>query len=89
MLPVSRFTPGDMVKIRPYRDENCLPIWNTWGDSSDSRIGYFMKSEVGVVIQDVMNKRSVGIKVLTSSGIMGWVSASYITKIVAKGVCRI
>jgi hypothetical protein len=83
MRRASRFFPGDMVKISTPRSENCLPVWNTWGDIADCHVGYFTNCEVGVVIQDVINKRSVGIKVLTSSGLMGWVSANYVIKVAA------
>lgn len=56
-------------------------MWNTWGEYCDSRVGYFTSSEVGVVLQQSKNKRYSGIKVLTSSGVIGWISASYVVQV--------
>ncbi len=80
MMDILSLVPGDMIRTKISREH--VPVWNSWGETIDAHVGYFLSRELAVIVQKLSTKRSIGVKIITSSGIVGWVSESCVKKVI-------
>lgn len=70
--------PGDLVQLKhSTRERYAVVLFRGWGKvpGGMETVGKFNSDEVGTLIESNLSQGGNGCKVITSSGIMGWMHA--------------
>lgn len=70
--------PGDLVQLKHSTHEKyAVVLFRGWGKvpGGMETVGKFNSDEVGTLIESNLSRGGNGCKVITSSGIMGWMHA--------------
>jgi len=74
--------PGDLVKVNEIFDgdlgknEDEIGIYEDW-KNLESKKGGFLNREIGMILDSYLPQGGNGIKILSSSGKIGWVNSYY------------
>lgn len=83
MIPSEDPAVGDLVTIIPQLGED-MPMFAWWGSKT---LGYpticdkMLRDELAIVIEDLHVRGGNGVRILTSTGKIGWVNVCFLTRL--------